>query len=521
MARTYVTVTFVLLLIISISIQIGYAQSADEQPTSTPAPSPTPTDEERRLADEIRLLKLQKEKAQLEKDIVSAAPTPSITPLEGKVTFNDTDRLSMEIEIQSYRAMRKVTDNISCDIRKTIPNNFSVVLYKAEDYAAWRNYNLISPTLKSQLDGMKEEYKSWLNAKNTVDFRNGVTNRPEKLVEIKETLSNGQSSGSPAISTFSTIATTALAGITGTVKSFAELMSLFRSDVTFTNKEVSLNSEALKASISRSFVETQNARCLNKDSVRMLDPANFSPASDPKGGAFNSPVLTDIKDLIELQRVAAIKIALYEVVETDLKLVPGLEQKVENLKAAQKVKDAEIKALDANHTAAAAAAKPDIAVALAKARAEQQNLMNEFMNATNTLADFNKKISAYSSESTVANRVRISRLKALNSELNTFITTFAGSSNNGPSLLSQYVKAENLNAALNENNVYWLRINAIKGGGNTRTQKNLFRYFYKPNVSHSGGAIIEYSLTDRNGSILVANTDATYLKYRKASKIQE
>lgn len=518
--KNLILTTFVLTMSLTFLCSTTCAQDP------TPTPSPTPTVEEQRLLDEIALLKLQKEKSDLEKGMRDNLPKPSITPFSGSVELKDSEKPNMEVTLRSYAAMKRVTDSIACDIRrfKATDGAFTVVFYKPEDYGAWRNFNLVSPTLKSQISGMKKEYVVWLTAGNNVDFRTSAQQLAntdiEKNVQIQVTPVAG-GGGAAAIGAFTSVATTALAGLTDTVKSFAELMSLFKSDVSFTNSSINLNPEALKSDLARSFQFTQTSipSCNNQSTITVYDPANFSPAANA-GGAFSSPILTDIDELVKLQRAASIKIALYDIVETDLKLKPELEQKVEAAKATKKVKDAEVATLTENLAVAAADKKPEIKLSLAKAKAEQQNLAASQLNATNTLAQFNQKLSGYDSQLTVENRVRISRLRALNTEVSTFISTFTQSTNNGVSLLSQYVKAENLDTALKTNQVFWIRINAVSGGGNTRVQKNLFRYFYKPDVSHSGGAIIEYSLSDRNGSVIVANTDAIYLKYRKASQIQ-
>ncbi len=286
---------FVILFIATWTAQTSFGQN--------PTPSPTPTTEEIRLQEEIRLLTLQKQKSDLEKGLRDNVPKATITPLTGSTEFKDSEKPSMEVMMQSYTAMKRVTDNITCDIRmaKATDGTFTIVLYKAEDYAAWRNFNLISPTLKSQLDGMKREYRAWLTTAQTVDFRTQaqITNGTnlEKKIDINGAAAGGND-GQGAIGAFTSVATTALAGISDTVKSFAELMSLFRSDVSFTNNDVVLNPESLKSSISRSFRDTQTQtapNCLNQSLVTIFDPANFAPAAAP-GGAFTSTVLTDINE---------------------------------------------------------------------------------------------------------------------------------------------------------------------------------------------------------------------------------
>jgi hypothetical protein len=171
--------------------------------------------------------------------------------------------------------------------------------------------------------------------------------------------------------------------------------------------------------------------------------------------------------------------------------------------------------------AAKADKKIELVAALEKANAERIELQKAEGLAENTLTNFNNSMSRYKDQHSVENRVRISRLRALNTETSKFITDFTQSSNNSGSILSQYVKAENLAKVLEGNNAFWLRINAVKSGGNTRVQKNLFRYFYKPDIKHSGGAIIEYSLTDKQGAVIVANTDTVYLKYAKSSNVDK
>ena len=59
-----------------------------------------------------------------------------------------------------------------------------------------------------------------------------------------------------------------------------------------------------------------------------------------------------------------------------------------------------------------------------------------------------------------------------------------------------YERASRLDAMFNDkladNKAYWLDITTLEMEGTTRVRKNLFRYFYYPDISHNGGSVVQY-----------------------------
>ncbi len=87
-------------------------------------------------------------------------------------------------------------------------------------------------------------------------------------------------------------------------------------------------------------------------------------------------------------------------------------------------------------------------------------------------------------------------------------------------LFTDYQKPDSTAAAgKHVNSAYWLDINALEMEGNTRVRKNLFRYFYYPDISHNGGSVVQFALSDPSGRILLTNTEDNLRKYQKSSNV--
>lgn len=643
MRKTFFLISLVVLNLFAL-IHLIIAQEA--------IPSPTPTDEQRRLKEEIETLKLRVSKATEETNLIKAAPSPSTSPLTGTATFTKTDTLDMEVQIQAYKALRGVTNNIACEIRSidgvnpVQDNENKIVLFQKSDYEAWRNFNLIAPTLEKQLENMTKEYEVWLTsdgllnlngkdvvvegqtrisrslqlversikatekaletiqrvigkfnavsanisslqvAGNDLQTALGLLTKAEselktardnklsgaKLIEVarpaenkinqalakletaqsilpkspnanlseaaeevmksvesarslideasiltEELTKNG--AGSPALGTALTAASTGLAGITNTIKAVADVLALFRSEVSFSQSEITLNEDSVRSSMAQSLNTNWNgAKCRYDKKFIIYDPKTFFAAKS--GGAFNSRLLPLLKELTELRSAAQARIALYTIVDEELKKMPALEKAVFDAQAALDVKNSEVVTLETQFNAVKkpSDAKNELEVKKNRAIAEQRNMQKSLDYAVDARDKQKNRLSSYSDESSVINRVRITRLTALNNDVTSLLTTL-NTATGGSTLLSQYVKAENLVDELSAGKVYWLQINAVKGGGNTRVIKNLFRYFYYPDIKHSGGSILQYSLSDSEGKVIGSNTSYFYQKYEPAKKI--
>lgn len=527
--RAFMVLNKLLVLVILMVSTVSFvqAQESEETPTPTPTPAvtPTPSEREKKLDEKIRIRTKEKTLADLEKDIREAQPSPTATPLTDSV--NGADNLKMEAKIQTYKSVRQVTDRIACDIRTNVKDANVFVLYKAEDYVAWRNYKSLDSTLKQQLRDMRNEYDAWFNNQETAL----ISERNVRLNSVTDATVSTTTTGSPGPLSGAFIgASTLLQGATSAARSLVDFLGMFRTNVDFTTVDVNVNENALKSMISDSLRRTSsgtNNECskgIITTTTRFYDPSVFYPLKTP-----TDSILTYIEDLAKRRRAAEIEIANYEIVAADIEKFGNelesletnlntVEEKISEKQDAERSLNREIPTIE---TAAERRAAQEN---LEKIRRELSSLRAKKQGLEERISGLGARLVSLERNMTIYYRVKISRLKQLNKEFGDFFTalnTLDETTKISP--LTQYVKVESLNEILTSNTekAYWLEIRTVEAGGANRVQKNLIRYFYKPDISFSGGSILEFSVSDKEGSVVVSNADNAYEKYRKASRISD
>lgn len=476
--------------------------------TATPSPTSTPTAEELELDREIKLLTKRKELENLKKDIRAAQPQPTSTPLSGTAT--GTGNMFIEVESQTYRSLQRVTNRVACQIKTATngQNNRIAVLFTPADYAAWRNYKLLAPTLNSQLNAMEAEYNAILD--------------PSSGTRL--TASTPTASG--LVSAAGLVSATTVA-----LRSFVDLISFLRSDIEFSTKEVTINEGALRASVANALrtpspVISGEPECngISNESIPVYDPNIFSPTTEPSGN-LSSELTRKLDTIASLRSRADYYIEEYNIA------VANLEDRKSAL-AAAKENLAKINAIIRNNPEVIANLTEQIAkekdketkkvlqATLGTARTELATANTQKPGAETAVTAAQAAVTA--ALITPALKLNVARLKQLNADYDKILADLTRvNSDTGTSPLMYYVRAENLDNVLSmpNTNAYWLKIRAVKGGGNNRVRKNLIRFIFGPDISHSGGSIVEYSLGNKKGEILLSNTDGQYEKYRKASNI--
>lgn len=122
----------------------------------------------------------------------------------------------------------------------------------------------------------------------------------------------------------------------------------------------------------------------------------------------------------------------------------------------------------------------------------------------------------------------VAKLRAKNEQFVKSVEALVKADNvSGLKSLASYIKAENMPAALKgaagqETNFYWLQLKALKAGGNNRLKTNLVVDIFTggSRLSHSGGAVVEYILFDRNGQSVASAIFTPYSGYVKADKVK-
>jgi uncharacterized small protein (DUF1192 family) len=114
----------------------------------------------------------------------------------------------------------------------------------------------------------------------------------------------------------------------------------------------------------------------------------------------------------------------------------------------------------------------------------------------------------------------IKPLVELNARFQKFVDEFVKVDANGTNALALFIRSEDINNALPGADSYWLEIKSVAAGGNNRTRKNLIWFFAGARLDHSGGVIIEYTLYNKMGAVVVSDKLSHYEGYVEPKKIR-
>ncbi len=509
---------------------------ASPQPQETPEPTPTPSEEELKLKEQKRLLDLQKEieinkqaiaeaqKAQLE----AKFPKATTSPLTGETKINDS--AVIESDMVSYLSMAYAANRLVTQLRPLSPSNLAI--HNATDINLLLNYNVTT----NQLDIMKQNYCSVLAS----DLHPDVCPAPSPSATPCPSPQPKARSAARAIPL-------AVSAATSFLGAFVDLTALLRTNVeikghTFDIEEVVLVSEVFRAARAADGLYN-NGNPKNKTSLYY--PAAFPPLLNVHT---NSELLrkleilrllkADVDELIGNLKAVDAKISKAEAkaedLEAKLKVVQRrisdlggerdrLAEDLKHILSASKhdeiivriheLKDL-IRELQAEEVKIRDKEIPENETKLEKLITQRDELLQELQLNVRPKRNL---------DGTVDLGPVITRIKAINEQFEKFIDSLIKTdASSGVNSLTAYLKAENINGALNDLNSYWLQLKVVKAGGNNKIKTNLITDIFTAGarVSHSGGAIVQYILYDRNGRVVSSDTFTEYTGYIKANKIK-
>jgi predicted nucleic acid-binding Zn-ribbon protein len=508
-------IVLLLSIVFILHTSIVRAQEGGQQGgTQTPA-TPTPkTPEQEALEKEISVLKLQKERAELLKDIRSAQAVPSITALEGKSTLND--KVEIEVHFMAYKAMTDVAFQISKEIktelnRRVSPKKVdSIVIYNEKDVKDLRFYNTLHPVFKLQLDSIKNEYQPVLKElEELLTKPKDPKNSLETLGVVPKVL-EGFFAGSSLL------------------KGFIDVMSFFRTDTEISGVAVTIDDKALVAEVMRALLVE-----FEKNVVV------YNPAILPPQVLKSSPTLTLLRETFELRMKSQGMIKTLEQIASRIKQnKEGIKELEENLTKLEEILKKKSAGFEENQKSIAqlqqklrrtfprpAREKLQKQIdALKKTNQELQKSIEQLTEDKQDLED--KKANAETRVKRLeglveASGVALARLKVLNEQFDAFIGDFLKiDAATGQNALTLFVKSENLEKAM-DGNSYWLELKSVKAGGNNRTRRNLIRYLTGAKIDHSGGFIVGYAVYDKAGSVMIADKLAIYPGYKEPKAIEK
>jgi uncharacterized coiled-coil DUF342 family protein len=373
--------------------------------------------------------------------------------------------------------------------------------------------------------------------------------RVEELTENKALTAENSTTINPVASAAGTLIG-GLSPITAVIGTAIDLISYFRSDVNFSTTSLTLKDNALRATIADSLkqrfgnvagcqiainrpVRDANTNRFTYRNGNIIESSvNFSSCLQvydlnlysPSGGVAPGGIewMKQLNDLRERSRVS---IAGFEhfsnkVKNFDAKIVAANEGLGKNETAIKEytallVTLAE-KSKDAN-TGILTAAHQEVNERLNEAKNKRREIIGN-------IADLIRQRKEAADQIPAELDFVVENLKAVNTSFDNFASVFTKvneTTNLSPQMI--YEKTAQLDYLFSQDgqNAYWLDVNALEADGNNRVRKNLFRYFYYPDIAHNGGSIVQYSLGNADGKVLLSNTETKLTEYRKSSNISK
>ncbi len=501
-------------VVIILFCSAAYAQDA----SPTPSPTPVLSEEERALDEKIRIKTKQQQLVTLEQQIRAAQPSPTATPLSGDAS--GVNNLRMEASFQTYKSIAQITDRIACEIRTVNPAPSVLIMYRPEEYSSWRSYKSLDAFIKQGLLETIDEYDAWQEKRDIVGN-----------VDLRTV--NGSSM---PLSSLGASASVGLLGITNITRSVADLLAMFRTNVDYSAITVAVQENTVRSMVTKSLKSKTCEGVFNPTGAfTIYDPVTFFP-NDPLPVNSSTPyvsydpqvgdgIVAYLRSLNARKRVAEIEVTLFDLEVADIEKLStqlnSTEEKISLNEIQLKEKQVASARLAKEILAAKGAEKVALQAQQKTIENEEKLLQGKLQLLQNQQITTKARLSPLVAKMSLNYRLKIARLRQLNSEVAKIQTEMnAVDTTTKISPLLHYVKMESLDKIIDANNVGWLEVRTVDSGGFSRVQKNLLRYFYKPDVTFSGGSIVEFSLSDKNGKVLVANTDRAYEKYRHADKIQ-
>lgn len=487
----------------------------------TASPSPTPSEEELKLQKEKALLELQRDIELAKKAIrdaqpqPAAAPSPTTTALAGDTTLTD---VRLETDIVAYKAMSEAAQIIGQELKTRIEAKLpapitektirTIAIYDSQIVKDWRFYQALAPAFDGQVQVLLKEYGKHLCALPDVKNKEAFCSKDDKARDVSADKSVPQLIGN-------TIPTAFAAG-TNLLKSFVDLVALFRTDTKIEGKALTVDESALVAELFRSLKNEYGASQVNLYYPEVFPP-RINPTSDSPTEQKYSSTITTIGALF-LAKIEADKLldklakekgeiteGIKPTLETRAKLKEKLDQVVNLLTQLQNLKDA----LDAEDDPTT------------KKRIEKEIARTKTTLATLTPKTvLEQRIKSIDDDPGLkAKKARLKEigektdaLTELNKDFKNFVDQFVKVDANGVNALALFIRAEDIQNAM-KGNSFWLEIKSVTAGGNNRTRKNFFRYFTGAKLDHSGGVVVEYALYDMTGAVVYSDKLSYYQGY--------
>ncbi|MCA1591079.1 MAG: hypothetical protein LC754_00150 [Acidobacteria bacterium] len=490
------------------------------QETPTPAPSPTPdpvfeqAEREAKLADELKKKAVaDKERAEAEAARLKALVQPlgapaNVTVPTGSVT---TDAAGwVESQMLAQEAARQISSNLAYFLcrRAITPGDGDAAAAQINTLVIYNNSDLTSVELFGAVNGQLKILRGDLDEMNDLSKQALIATDPKTGTGVFK-LDGTDDTGPLTLFAAPGIAT-------GIIKSVAELINLFRTDTSFTNKAITLSEDVVVSHIvqdltNRGFAEDKgdgkegDGRCTGP--VRVYYPALYPPK------------LLETSDKSELLKLLdAVEKAKNHLAGNVEKLDARVKELTKFVGMAEDLKTKEEKDLPAK--------KKELAEAGCNGKQKNSDKCKKLIEERDALVKAINELEAGLAEINKIEKFKdwIEQLKDLKAKAQALVTSTSlvttklntPDENTKLSAVAQLLRAERLHGIMMKPGVYTLRV-AVKANGTTKVKKNLF---VDAKVRHSAGADLTYQLFDREGVIAQANSVQCYIEYQSARDVQ-
>lgn len=498
-----------------------FLEVASPQPDETPTPAPTPTPDavleqakrEALIADELKKKavadkeRIEAEAAKLKAE-VQPLGTPTVTIPTGSV---QTDAAGwVESQMLAHEAAKQITQALT----RNLCNGHFMRGGVAETASPTPTPSPgASPSPPTEVINTLVVYNN--NDLTGVEMYNAVFGQ---LLKLKKSLEeeNGKARGNltktdpetptPMGPSFA-LAAAAVPGIaTGVIKSVAELINLFRTDTSFTNKSVQISEDMVVSHVVKMLSANSGAdgRCAN--AIKVYYPALFPPRL--MQSSEYSQLVVVLNDVEQLKNESSL---LVERIDERIEQLNKLSGQFDALDKELKAQTEKNEALNANHcdnkkkSAICKKLNAEIAPINEEVSTLQSDLAKvkkpheSFKGWVETLADQKAKMQA------LITSVNLLSAKLTTPDETTKLTAMA-----------QLFRAEKLNHILEDPQAFTLRV-AVTANGTTKVKKNMF---VDAKVRHSAGANLVYQLFNRDGALAQGDVMQCYIDYRSANDVQ-
>jgi phage shock protein A len=490
-------------LALSLIFGSGRILAQDAQPSPTPDP------------DVVRL-NAAKEKAELLEAIAKAKkaelearfPPSDAKTLDGKTTIADTGRV--EEQVAGYVSVGEAANRIGEVIRRSYPGAKMIAIYNEADIQLLLVY---SATTK-RLDIYKTRYDKQVIVEEAAINANGMWIVPNAPCDEKAVRGLGGAPFNP------------LGVATSVLGSFSDILAFFRTDVdikgtTFAVREPIIVTEVfrvLRAKYSGQielYYPQEFPPILDSADSDMLDRIESLFDSKAKADALFNQIGQMIADKKKqkdtlgqcIAFVGQTRAKLQKPINDQQRIVDDLKGKLELSTDPKDIKElpAQITVAEQKLKQLKAKIEPDIAALEPIQKRHEDDIRR-----------LDKEIAALEA----AGRP----LATLNSQTELlFKDLIKVDEKTGISQLTAFIRSERIQKLMANRGGYWLKLNVVIAGGNTKVKRNLIVDVFTggSRVSYSGASIVEYHLYDRFGRSLLSDTTSGYIDYKKAKDIKK